>query len=329
MNITQAELDAVYREIQTPCKYGMVVTTTADEGAVDIDCQGVFRFGNKWYMTYVSHNAHSEFGGYRTNLASSENLLEWHYEGVIFQNSAEHPQCAAFPALLHPEWGGDNELEPLEGKYWWTTMEGMVKGYEGEPMNIGLLSTVNPADPHSYVHEKGLLLTTEDADVRPGEHGTLYKSNVIHDKEKRTGHEYVMYYNAKDSSPWIERIFMAVSDDMKTWKRYGEQHVLYMKEHTITGDPQVVKIGDLWVMNLFGYRMGSPAYDTFAVSKDLVHWTLWNGEPTVRASEDYDNKHAHKPWLLKANGIVYHFYCARAMDGRPRGIALATSKPVS
>lgn len=36
--------------------------------------------------------------------------------------------------------------------------------------------------------------------------------------------------------------------------------------------------------------------------------------------------YAHKPWVLKHDGIVYHFYCA--VGDRGRVIALATSKPL-
>ena len=315
----------VYNELKTPYKYGMVVTSTDDEGILDVDCQGIFKYNDKWYMTYVSHNVKNGFGGYRTNLASSDNLLDWKYEGVIFQNSCEYPQCAAFPALQDVKWGGSNELEKFEGKYWWTTMEGAVKGYEGEPMNIGLLSSTDPSDTTSYSHEKELLLTTTDADVREEEKSTLYKSNIIHDTAKTTGYEYVMYYNAKDSKK-TERIFMAVSNDMKHWKRYSDSYVLYNNGFQITGDPQIIKMDDIWVMNFFTYKGGSAhAYDSFAISKDLVNWTMWDGEPLTDSTADYDSKHAHKPWIIKHNGVVYHFYCARSNDGSPRGIALSTS----
>jgi hypothetical protein len=36
--------------------------------------------------------------------------------------------------------------------------------------------------------------------------------------------------------------------------------------------------------------------------------------------------YAHKPWLLKHDGVVYHFYCAVGNQGRV--IALATSRPM-
>jgi hypothetical protein len=32
----------------------------------------------------------------------------------------------------------------------------------------------------------------------------------------------------------------------------------------------------------------------------------------VQPSESYDKEFAHKPWLLKHEGIVYHFYCPSA-----------------
>ena len=49
----------------------------------------------------------------------------------------------------------------------------------------------------------------------------------------------------------------------------------------------------------------------------------------LKPSEDYDCIHAHKPWVLKHDGVVYHWYCAVGKRNRleVRGIALATSVP--
>ena len=49
----------------------------------------------------------------------------------------------------------------------------------------------------------------------------------------------------------------------------------------------------------------------------------------MRPSESYDAIHANKPWVLKHDGVVYHWYCAVSRrNGREvRGIALAMSKP--
>ena len=68
------------------------------------------------------------------------------------------------------------------------------------------------------------------------------------------------------------------------------------------------------------------AFDTFAASRDLVHWTHWNGDDLVKASEPYDTPFAHKPWIIKHDDVVYHFYCAVGGKEQHRSIALATSK---
>jgi hypothetical protein len=40
--------------------------------------------------------------------------------------------------------------------------------------------------------------------------------------------------------------------------------------------------------------------------------------------EPWDEAQAHKPWLLKHDGVVHHFHCAVGTEGRV--IVLATSK---
>jgi predicted GH43/DUF377 family glycosyl hydrolase len=70
--------------------------------------------------------------------------------------------------------------------------------------------------------------------------------------------------------------------------------------------------GDLW------------AFDPFACSTDFVNWTKWSGPDLVHPSEPWDSKFAHKPWVVKHDGVVYHFYCAVGDQGRV--IGLATSK---
>ena len=66
------------------------------------------------------------------------------------------------------------------------------------------------------------------------------------------------------------------------------------------------------------------AFNRFACSTDLVHWTDWNGDDLIKSSEPYDEKYAHKSFVVKWKGIVYHFYCA-VNNKDQRGIAVATS----
>ncbi|MBS1565888.1 MAG: hypothetical protein JST39_15980 [Bacteroidetes bacterium] len=157
----------------------------------------------------------------------------------------------------------------------------------------------------------------------------IYKSSVLWDKNKLTGYPFVMYYNANGDSlskkRGAERIGMAVSNDMLSWSRFGKDPVL---DHNtgITGDAYIQQMGDLWVMFYFGafWKNTSGAFNQFAVSRDLIHWTEWKGDALIAPSEPYDELFAHKSCVVKYNGVVYHFYCA--VDKKEhRGIAVATS----
>src|SRR5207253_9836581 len=92
----------------------------------------------------------------------------------------------------------------------------------------------------------------------------------------------------------------------------------------ISGDPQIVQIDDVRVMFYFGHRWKPKAFDTFACSHELLNWTKWDGPHLVEPSQTWDETFAHKPWVLKHDGVVYHFYCAVGKEGR--AIAVATSK---
>ena len=174
-------------------------------------------------------------------------------------------------------------------------------------------------------------MTVNDPDIRAFETGTLYKSFVFRDQTQSLGAPFVMYYNAKPANG-NETIGMAISQDMRTWKRYGEGPVIVNQKRdtpnrgAISGDPQIVRMDDLWIMFYFGAFWKPSAFDTFAASGDLVHWTNWEGPNLIEPSEPWDKTFAHKPWILKHNGVVYHFYCAVGAQGRV--IALATSRPM-
>jgi predicted GH43/DUF377 family glycosyl hydrolase len=135
-----------------------------------------------------------------------------------------------------------------------------------------------------------------------------------------------MFYNAKQAGEATEAIGMAVSSDMVHWRRYGRSHVI-TAGRGISGDPQITRIGDVWVMFYFGHRWRPKAFDTFACSYDLATWTTWRGPNLVEPSEPWDRTFAHKPWVIKHEGTVYHFYCA--VGDRGRVLALATSRDMT
>ena len=58
-----------------------------------------------------------------------------------------------------------------------------------------------------------------------------------------------------------------------------------------------------------------------------MNWTKWTGPHLIEPSEPWDATYAHKPWVIKHDGVVYHFYCAVGNEGRV--IALATSRDLN
>lgn len=323
--VAEAELQRVYDEVKTPYKYGVVLhPATADEL---FDCPSVFRHGGQWYMLYV---AIKNKVGYETHLAQSADLLRWTPLGTVlpFAGSGwDQWQADGGAALVDPTWGGSGELQAYDGRYWMSYIGGAKQGYEPDPLAIGLAWTKTPDRPVAWNRLKGNpVLSTAQPDVRPFESVTLYKSTIIRDATESLGYPFVMFYNGKTTANHHESIGMAVSKDLGHWIRYGDAPVVDNApgRPAISGDPQIVQMGDMWVMFYFGFRWQPQAFDTFACSRDLVHWTKWTGPALIAPSEPWDQTFAHKPWVLKHDGVVYHFYCAVGDEGRV--IALATSK---
>ena len=336
-SISPARMQAIYDEVKTPFKVGIVLEPPSGK---KIDCPTVFRHGSRWFMIYVQLE-NDELGrpsGYTTQLAESEDLVNWKPLGTILPRGADdawdRANAGGGIALFDPEWGGSNALQTHEDRYWLSYLGGRLLGYEKTPLAIGLASTAEPSKPEAWRKLSGPVMKVDDPDARPLEAETLYKSYIMRDDTRTLGARFVMFYNAKPPRG-SERIFTAISEDLKTWKRFGAGPVIEnlppadSKSGVISGDPQVVRMGDVWVMFYFGAFWKPGAFDTFAASRDLVHWTKWSGDDLIRASEPYDTPFAHKPWVIKHDGVVYHFYCAVGGKDQHRAIALATSKPIA
>ncbi|QES88598.1 glycoside hydrolase family protein [Rhizosphaericola mali] len=325
--IPNATMDSIYQEVKTPYKYGLVMVPTNND--IKMDCPSIFRKGKKWYMVYIIYNGR----GYETWLAKSKDLLHWETSGRIMSFSDtsdwDNNQKAAYIALQDPTWAGSYQWNKYDGKYWMSYFGGHARGYEAGMLSIGIAySSKNPTRVHEWDRLPAPVLKPDDLDVRWWENHTIYKSSIIPDKQKLTGYAFVMYYNANGDSlnkkRGAERIGMAVSDDMVHWKRFRKDPIL--NHHIgITGDAYLQKMGDYWVAFYFGafWKDAKDAFNRFAVSKDLIHWTEYDKD-LIAPSEAYDELFAHKSFVIKYKGIVYHYYCA-VNKNEQRGIAVATS----
>ena len=352
--LSQKQMQAIYDEVKTPFKYGIVVAPT--DNYHKIDCPSVFREGEKWMMTYVVYNGKdgTDGRGYETWLAESDDLLHWTTLGRILSYRDEGwdmNQRGGFPALIDWTWDGSYQMGKYKGRHWLTYIGGHGTGYEAvkEPLDIGLAWTEGDiTKPHEWQSSDQPLLSINDKDVQWWEKLVQYKSTIYsltsNLSPKGEGsrlpkeiakYRFLMFYNAGGINPEnslkAERIGIALSNDLKKWKRYGQNPVYYHEAPgIITGDAQIVKMGDLYVM--FYFSAYNPArkynaYNTFSVSRDLLHWQDWDGPDLIYPTKPYDDMFAHKSYVVKHDGIVYHFYCAVNQAGQ-RGIALATSTPL-
>ena len=331
--ITNEVMQEIYNEIKTPYKYGLIMVPT--DNSYKIDCPSIFRKDDKWYMTYLIF----EGRGYETWLAESDDLLNWKHLGKVMSFSKDTSewdvnQKAGYIALQDPTWEGSYKWESYDDKYWMSYFGGNTTGYEAGILSMGIAYTDKlPTTPHEFKRLLEPVLGPNDDKAKWWDNSTMYKNSVIRDVDKETGHDFVMYYNARGDSinpaKGAERIAMAVSNDMKHWKRFGDGPVINHHKG-ISGDAFIQRINNTWVMFYFGaFWTGwdQGAFNRFAVSNDLIHWKDWEGEDLIQSSEPYDDLFAHKSFVVKHEGIVYHYYCAVNKAGQ-RGIALATSKDI-
>ncbi len=335
--VPEQVMKSIYEQVKTPYKYGLVLAPSDNNHK--IDCPTVFRKDGKWYMSYLVYDGKTgrDGRGYETWLATSNDLLEWETLGRIMSfpttDRWDKNQRGGYIALIDYQWGGSYEPQKFKNKYWMSYFGSDTRGYESGVLKEGIAYTDGDiTKAHEWKYLDKPVLSPEDPDKGWWENITQYKSSVIWDKKKTLGHPFVMYYNAGGINPEnnvkAERIGIALSDDMIKWKRYKGNPIVN-HEQGITGDGVIQKIGDVYVMFYFGaFHKNRPykAFNTFACSYDLIHWTDWTGDDLIIPTEKYDNLFAHKSCVINWNDTVYHFYCAVNEDDQ-RGIALAISHP--
>lgn len=316
----------IYNQIKTPYKYGAVLKM--DNRLTDSPI--VFKKDNRYYMSFISIDAGCKTG-YQTHLAESDDLLHWKYIGDVLTEKGvwDTAQSGGYAQLQDIEFGGSNELMTASGQYLFAYIGGNKSGYEPDPLSLGIATTPDLLKFDQYKKLPAPVLSGSDPDARQGETLTIFKPHMFYDSEKTLGYPYVCAYNARDNT-YRESIFLAVSDDGIHWKRYGDKAIIPVTECAdsvlINGDPQIVKIDEYYVMFYFICERGKGAYNTFAVSQDLVHWTKWDEEPLIKPEFAWENIHAHKQWVIKEKDVVYHYYCA--VNDNERYIALAASQPI-
>jgi len=305
--------------LRTPFKHGsLVLKPSYKRGAFDshaVDCPFLFRHGDRYYMTYVGWDAI----GYRTGLASSDNLLNWRKEGMILGRgpvgSVTEFNAALTCILRDNDLYGPSSLKKVDGRFIGTYHAYPRAGYESGPGAIGLCY----GDDLYHWEIQEPILRAEDG--MAWEAGGLYKSWLLE-------HEgtYYLFYNAKnrDRWPWIEQTGVALSNDLVHWERHGGNPVLRVGpggsfDDLFASDPCVLRRGDAWIMFYYGNCSDGHARDSVAWSRDLLHWVkLDQILVDVGPPGSIDARHAHKPGIITRDRRLFHFCCAVSPASDPR-----------
>ena len=113
--ISREEMQAVYEEMKTPVKHGMVLW----EEGVSIDCPNVFQKEDGTFaMVYVKFTPEpKERAGYETWIAESKDLLHWEPVGKLLTQKESGWDClqadgsVKIPEVLRPYMGGMEKIE--------------------------------------------------------------------------------------------------------------------------------------------------------------------------------------------------------------------------
>lgn len=331
------------KEIKTPHKLGrLIIEPSLKLGEFDsyfVDVPFVFKWDAKYYMTFVGWDKI----GYRTGLATSDDLINWTKEGMIIDRGPRGSTTEYNVALtwivrdnnLH----SDGSLKQINGKFLGAYHAYPRPGMEEGSASIGLCWS---DDLRNWQLDEPFL-HCDDPDAGDWERGGLYKACIVeHDGL------FYMFYNAKQvpAGNWNEQTGLVVSSDLKKWERVSDQPVLTnggpgSVDEIFASDPCVLRMEDKWVMFYFGLSKDGHARDCAAISNDLIHWQKIDDVLIdIGAPGEIDSIHAHKPSIITKDGILFHFYCAVAPADEDsmgdikdyperRGIALATSKLVS
>lgn len=321
----------VYDQLKTPFKWGPVLR---GEAGSRVDNPRVFRMRDTWYMTY-NHVAGT--GGYECWLATSSNLVDWRPVGKLLAKGSggwDTGSVAGYLGLQKLDLDAAFEPQTAEGRYWMSYLGGTKDAFEAYPLNIGLASTADPTDGKPWTRlPSNPILSVADAQTGWWEDRVQFASHLIRDPARTLGYEYLLFYNAKGRRDNVERIGVAASHDLRHWERPLQNPlVASTPEYRITGDPQLLKLGDLYVMLYFRGAPSGPEvgdHETFACSYDLVNWTRWDGTGLTRPKEPWEGQSAaHKPCVFRWQGTVYHFFnYTHVIDKKPfGGIGLSTSR---
>ena len=317
--IPDSVIEQLYEEVKTPYQYDVIISEGAEGewDGVSIDNPTMFSMPGDDEYVYMTYSGFDGIG-YRNGMARSRDMLTWEKMGIIVERGEPGDWDGATVGgyiVRDHTWGDlptphvmkDGEYK---GQYVLTYFATDKEGYEQGTRQSGAAFTPKIFNEDGSVVKwtryKEPILSAKDGKYAY-EQGIIWKLFVIYNEEDG---KYYGYYNTATGP---EITCGATSDDILHWTRMDTNPLIVPENgwgNTHNADPDVVKIGDYWVMFYFTSKPGQDGViDSFAVSKDMTHWQK-SFKSLTELNDSWCCWHAHKPCVVKHNGVVYHYYCA-------------------
>lgn len=258
----------------------------------------------KYVMVYTAYGqGHSSGIGW----ATSDDLLVWTKQGKLFSPSGIELNGDRYgttgPCIYY-----------YKGLYYLYYLGLNGQGYEGEPINMCLATTPSLTNPDWTYH--GIKIPIQSQINWANE--AIYHPNLFTFNNK-----WYMFFNARGNIDGVvaERFGYATSDAIDGKWAVSEQRVSEPLEINQTfiraGDPAVFEYGGLIYVFYFSILDSGKAIDHWGWTTPAEFPNNWRfGGDLLNNTPSYQNAYAHKPFVVKKDNVLYHYYTAVGDQGR-------------
>lgn len=264
----------------------------------------------KFVMVYTAYDAnHVATIGW----ATSTDLVSWIKQGKLIS-----PSGLAKNGDAHGMTGPG--LYYYKGLYYLYYLGLNGAGYEGEPINMCLATTASLTSPSWTYHGIKIPIQTNIAWANQAiYHPNLFTYNGV----------WYMFFNARGSidGDSAERFGFATANNIDGEWTVNPTRVSQALELDNTfiraGDPAVFEYNGLIYVFYFRVLPDGTAIDSWGWTTPSEFPFGWRyGGDLLATNVDYQHQYAHKPFVVKYQNKLYHYYTAVGSQGRV--IALKT-----
>lgn len=255
------------------------------------------------YTAYAVDHSASSIGW-----ATSDDLITWSKQGELIKPSGLASNGDQYgmtgPAIYY-----------YDGLYYLYYLGLNGSGYEGEPINMCLATTASLTSP-SWTY-RGIKIPIQSSGWA---NEAIYHANIFTYNNK-----WWIFFNARGSIEGVsaERFGYATSDSIDgDWTVSSDRVSKNLEVHETfirAADPAVFEFNGLLYVFFFSITTtdNSKAVDQWGWTTPSEFPNGWRyGGELLDTTPTYQSSYAHKPFVIKYNNVLYHYYTAVGDQGR-------------